>query len=143
MDTVRERELARLRAMTPAEKLKVAEALWRDAWALTEAGIVVRHPGWTREQLRQETRRLMSGGRAWPPDEYHAPPEDAFVVESARHTHGYFNIVHIDTGLVADVVPPVTFVPASSTDRSASRFRLAEAAARSFARVPPTRRPRI
>ena len=64
MDTTRERELARLRAMTPAEKLRVAEALWRDAWALTEAGVVMRHPDWSRDQVRRETRRLMSGGRA-------------------------------------------------------------------------------
>lgn len=63
METVRDRELARLRAMTPAEKLRVAEALWRDARALTEAGIVRRQPHWTREQVQHETRRLMSGGR--------------------------------------------------------------------------------
>jgi len=50
--------------MTPAEKLRVAEALWRDARALTEAAIVRRHPDWNREQVRQETRRIMSGDRA-------------------------------------------------------------------------------
>jgi hypothetical protein len=64
MDTGRERELARLRMMTPAEKLRVAQGLWRDAWALTEAGVSMRHAEWTRDQVRQETRRLMSGGRA-------------------------------------------------------------------------------
>jgi|RhiMethySRZTD1v2_1073278.scaffolds.fasta_scaffold169103_2 hypothetical protein len=64
MTTVRDRDLARLRAMTPAEKLRVAEALWRDARALTEAAIVRRHPDWNREQVRQETRRIMSGDRA-------------------------------------------------------------------------------
>jgi hypothetical protein len=64
METVRERELARLRAMTPTEKLRVAEALWREARAITEAAIARRNPDWTREQVRQETRRLMSGGRA-------------------------------------------------------------------------------
>jgi hypothetical protein len=64
METVRERELARLRAMTPTEKLRVAEALWREAHAITEAAIARRNPDWTREQVRQETRRLMSGGRA-------------------------------------------------------------------------------
>jgi hypothetical protein len=57
MDTVRERELALLRRMTRAEKLRVADALWREAWALTEAGVVMRQAGWTREQVRQETRR--------------------------------------------------------------------------------------
>jgi hypothetical protein len=64
MTTVRDRELARLRAMTPAEKLRVAEALWREARAITEATVVRRHPEWTVEQVRQETRRLISGGRA-------------------------------------------------------------------------------
>ncbi len=64
METVRERELIRLRAMTPTEKLRVADALWREARAIAEAAILRRHPGWTREQVRQETRRLMSGGRA-------------------------------------------------------------------------------
>ena len=38
----------------------------------------------------------------WTPDEYYAPPEDSFVAESARPAYGHFNIVHIDTGLVAD-----------------------------------------
>jgi hypothetical protein len=64
MDTVRDRELARLRAMTPTEKLRVAEGLWREARALTEAALVRRHPDWTRDQVREETRRVMSGGRA-------------------------------------------------------------------------------
>ena len=64
METVRDRELARLRAMTAAEKLRVAEALWREARTVTEAAVVRRHPEWTRDQVRQETRRVMSGGRA-------------------------------------------------------------------------------
>jgi hypothetical protein len=64
MPTVQDRELARLRAMTPAEKLRVAEALWREARAITEATVVTRHPEGTVEQVRDETRRLMSGGRA-------------------------------------------------------------------------------
>ena len=38
----------------------------------------------------------------WSPNEYYAPPEDAFVAESARAAAGHFNIVHTDTGLVAD-----------------------------------------
>jgi hypothetical protein len=64
MKTVRDREVARLRAMTAAEKLRVTEALWREARTITEAAIVSRHPEWTRDQVRQETRRVMSGGRA-------------------------------------------------------------------------------
>lgn len=46
-----------------------------------------------------DARRFLS---LWAPDEYYAPPEDAFVVESSRIAHGDFNIVHIDTALVAD-----------------------------------------
>jgi hypothetical protein len=38
----------------------------------------------------------------WPPDEYYAPPEDSFVAESARPAAGHFNVVHTETGLVAD-----------------------------------------
>jgi hypothetical protein len=38
----------------------------------------------------------------WPPDQYYAPPEEALVVESTRATSGHFNVVHTDTGLVAD-----------------------------------------
>lgn len=38
----------------------------------------------------------------WPPNEYYAPPEEAFVAESARPALGHFNLVHIETGLVAD-----------------------------------------
>jgi hypothetical protein len=64
METERDRELARLRAMAPAEKLRVSEALWREARAITEAAIVKRHPEWTRDQIRRETARLMSDDRA-------------------------------------------------------------------------------
>jgi len=64
METGQDRELARLRAMTPAEKLRVSEALWREARAITEAAVMKRHPEWTRDQVRQETRRVLSGGRA-------------------------------------------------------------------------------
>ena len=38
----------------------------------------------------------------WSSNEYYAPPEEAFVAESARATAGHFNVVHTDTGLVAD-----------------------------------------
>ena len=64
MNVVRDRELARLRAMTAAEKLSVAEALWHEARTITEVAVIRRHPEWTRDQVQQETRRLMSGGRA-------------------------------------------------------------------------------
>lgn len=46
-----------------------------------------------------DARRFLA---LWSPDEYYAPPEEAFVVESARAAHGHFNVVHVETGLVAD-----------------------------------------
>jgi len=64
MTTVLDLELARLRAMTPAEKLRVSAGLWRDARALSQAAITRRHPEWTVEQVETETRRVMSGDRA-------------------------------------------------------------------------------
>ena len=38
----------------------------------------------------------------WSPEEYYAPPEETLIAESARPAHGHFNLVHIETGLVAD-----------------------------------------
>lgn len=64
MPTLRELELERLRRMTPAEKLRVAQGLWRDARALTLAAIRERHPEWSPDDVLRETRRTMSGGRA-------------------------------------------------------------------------------
>ena len=64
MPTVEERELARLRAMTAEEKLRVSDRLWREAHALARAVVAQRHPAWSSEQVTAETRRLMSGGRA-------------------------------------------------------------------------------
>ena len=64
MPSISQLELARLRAMTPAEKLRVANGLWLDARKLTKAMIVLRHPEWTEVQVLRETRRVMSGDRA-------------------------------------------------------------------------------
>jgi hypothetical protein len=64
MPTLRELELERLRRMTPAEKLRAAQGLWREARALTLAAISRRHPEWSREDVLIATRGAMSGGRA-------------------------------------------------------------------------------
>jgi hypothetical protein len=61
--TVSERELARLREMTPAEKLAVSELLWRQAWALKQASIARQRPDWTPEQIRTATRRALADAR--------------------------------------------------------------------------------
>ncbi len=38
----------------------------------------------------------------WPDKDYYSPSREAFETETARPQHGHFNIVHIETGLVAD-----------------------------------------
>ena len=38
----------------------------------------------------------------WPEEKYYSPPWEAFVTESERERHGHFNVVHVETGLVAD-----------------------------------------
>ncbi len=58
-----DRELERLRAMSPAEKLAVSEALWRDAWRLKAASFRSRHPEWSDAQVESATRQALSGGQ--------------------------------------------------------------------------------
>jgi hypothetical protein len=58
MNTSDQVETAALRRMTPAEKVAVMTALWRQAWALTAAGIRARHPTWTDEQVANGVREL-------------------------------------------------------------------------------------
>lgn len=62
MGETRDRELDRLRAMTPAEKLRVAERLRADAIRLMRAALAQRHPSWSDQQLRAEARRRVNGG---------------------------------------------------------------------------------
>lgn len=38
----------------------------------------------------------------WPANAYYSPPREAFEQETARPRHGHFNLVHIESGLVAD-----------------------------------------
>lgn len=61
MSDVLDRELERLRAMTPAEKLRVADRLRADAFRLALAAVARRHPAWSDDQLRAEVRRLVTG----------------------------------------------------------------------------------
>jgi hypothetical protein len=46
------------------QRVRLHHALWRESRAITEAAVMKRHPDWTRDQVRQETRRVLSGGRA-------------------------------------------------------------------------------
>jgi hypothetical protein len=58
MPSVRELEMTRLRAMTATDKVATMQALWRQAWSLTAAGVRGRHPEWTLAEVEAEVRRL-------------------------------------------------------------------------------------
>ena len=53
-----ELELTRLRAMSASEKVAVMHALWRQAWSLTSAGVLARHPDWSPEEVEAEARKI-------------------------------------------------------------------------------------
>ncbi|MFO7899231.1 MAG: hypothetical protein R6V58_09240 [Planctomycetota bacterium] len=53
----RERQIEILRGMTMEQRLRVAEALYRDARELRAAGVRMLHPDWTDEQVQEEVRR--------------------------------------------------------------------------------------
>ena len=53
-----------LRRMTPAQKLAVMHALWRQAWALKVAGIRLQHPTWTSGQVLGRVREIFGGAGA-------------------------------------------------------------------------------
>ena len=61
MPTVEEIETALLRRMTPAAKLDVMHALWRQAWALKVAGVRRQHPDWAPEQVAARVREIFRG----------------------------------------------------------------------------------
>jgi len=58
---MQEIETAILRRMTPARKLAVMQALWRQAWDLTVAGVRLRHPQWTSQQIQARSREIFRG----------------------------------------------------------------------------------
>ena len=49
----------RLRAMSADDKVRVAQALWRDAWNATTAGVRAQHEDWSGEQVAERVRELM------------------------------------------------------------------------------------
>ena len=59
--TIEEIETAILRRMTPAQKLAVMDALWRQAWNLKVAGVRMQHPEWTGEQVAARVREIFRG----------------------------------------------------------------------------------
>lgn len=53
----------RLRAMSPAEKWDVAKGLLRTARETRRAGLALRHPDWSPQQIEQELARELARAR--------------------------------------------------------------------------------
>lgn len=51
-----------LRAKSPAERLAIANGMWRSARRIIEAVLRAEQPDWTDEQIRREVARRMSHG---------------------------------------------------------------------------------
>jgi hypothetical protein len=63
MESVLDREAARLRQMTASEKIAVMESLWRQAWALKVAGVRAQHPDWSPERVETAVRAIFRHDR--------------------------------------------------------------------------------
>ena len=61
MNTVLDQELARLRAMTAAEKIAAMNSLWRQAWALKAAAVRAEHPDWAPDRVTTAVREIFRG----------------------------------------------------------------------------------
>ena len=61
MTTIEQIETAIIRRMTPARKLAVMHALWRQAWELKASGVRWQRPDWTREQVQARVREIFRG----------------------------------------------------------------------------------
>lgn len=64
VDPVAEIETAILRRMTPAQKLAVMHALWRQAWELKAAGLRQQHPEMTAEEVTARVRAIFRNAGA-------------------------------------------------------------------------------
>lgn len=64
MESALERQAERFRAMTADEKVRLSEALWVEARAVTIAGVRGRHPGWSEEEIATRVRELMRDAHA-------------------------------------------------------------------------------
>ena len=45
--------------MTADEKVRLAHALWVEAWRVMTAGVRARYPNWSEEQIAGRVRELM------------------------------------------------------------------------------------
>ncbi|MEO8636445.1 MAG: hypothetical protein ABI587_14315 [Gemmatimonadales bacterium] len=64
MNSVLEREIARLRQMTASQKIAVMDSLWRQAWSLKTAGVRGQHPDWPPEQVDAAVREIFRNVRS-------------------------------------------------------------------------------
>jgi hypothetical protein len=44
--------------------------------------------------------------KAFPPEEFYLPPEEVLIAETRHEVRGYFNIIHLATGMKADCYLP-------------------------------------
>jgi hypothetical protein len=51
-----------LRAKSPAERLAIANGMWRSARRMIESLLYAEHPEWTDAEIRREVARRMSHG---------------------------------------------------------------------------------
>ena len=59
MQPVLARQNERIRAMTADEKVRLSQALWREAWEVAAAGVGARHPDWSAERIAEGVREMM------------------------------------------------------------------------------------
>ncbi|MEP7383725.1 MAG: hypothetical protein ABI910_18710 [Gemmatimonadota bacterium] len=70
------------------------------------AAIVYGHPRLTLDVdlvIRLESDAAATFAGLWPPDDYYCPPAEVVEQERQRSAHGYFNVIHSDTAMRADV----------------------------------------
>lgn len=56
-------QIAALRAMTGAQRLRLAERLYWSARKMKAAGVLSQHPDWTPQRRNDEVRRIFSHAR--------------------------------------------------------------------------------
>jgi hypothetical protein len=64
MESALARQTERFRAMSADEKVRLSQALWVEARAVTAAGVRGRNPEWSEEQVATRVRELMSDAGA-------------------------------------------------------------------------------
>jgi len=62
IERIDERQAAIYRDMTGAERLAIANGIWRSVRTMTEAAVRSRHPSFDDEQVAREVAELVSRG---------------------------------------------------------------------------------